>query len=105
MKPHYKHDCSSCTWLGSVTYPAPLYYEDVRGLQFRMSNADLYFCKADEGTVIARFSSQGSDYSSSPLFCFPKEPAPDMQGRKGYSTSGPALQTAYLYAQVKGLIP
>ncbi len=108
MKPRYTHDCDKCQWLGSITYPAPHFTEE-RGTYHVMRNADLYVCISGtshlDTSVIARFSSRGSDYASSPVALMPRrEPIPDMKGRLGYSTSGPALNTAYDFAKVQGLI-
>lgn len=51
MKPLYEHDSDCCTFLGIF------------------KNADLYYCKQmNNPTVIARFSSDPSDYSSG--LCF-----------------------------------
>lgn len=60
----YKHDCSDCRFLGTVQGPHP-----------RMATTipphvvyDLYVCeRADGGSVIARYGSEGSHYSSTPL--------------------------------------
>jgi hypothetical protein len=61
MKPRYKHDCDSCTWLGTITYPAPLSDDSAP-----MRNADLYCCVKCIGgpSLIARYSSDGPDYAS-----------------------------------------
>lgn len=51
MQPHHIHDCSACKFLGAV--PGD------RG------PVDLYVCASARGlTYIARFSSEGPDYSS-----------------------------------------
>lgn len=48
--PLYKHDCNGCIHLGT---------ED---------KLDFYYCaKCDGGTIIARWSSRGPDYASTPL--------------------------------------
>jgi hypothetical protein len=107
MKKRYRHDCDSCEYLGSISYPAPHYDTTRLGneLYHVMRNADLYFCAhADGGSVIARFSSKGSDYASSPYRLVETGITPDNRGKKGWSTSGPALATALLFAKVKGLI-
>lgn len=61
-QPRYKHDCTSCTFLG------------------RYSEYDLYFCKqgGNNPTVLARFSSQGPDYLSG----MDSEMAPLAEARK-----------------------
>jgi len=48
-RPKFEHDCSDCTFLGHE------------------NNHDLYFC-ASEPTIIARFSDEGSEYSSGLVF-------------------------------------
>jgi hypothetical protein len=52
--PLYQHDCETCTFLGR--YQAP-----------NAQITDLYFC-ASEPTVIARWSSDGPDYTSGLAF-------------------------------------
>lgn len=50
MKPRYIHDCKACNFLG------------------QHNEYDLYYCaRCEGGSVIARRSSEGSDYSSSML--------------------------------------
>ncbi len=70
-KPKHVHDCSSCTFLG--TY----------------NGSDLYCCLGVLPTVIARNSSEGSDYASGEClgrsFNFTK-------------TSHPSLRVAWLIA-------
>jgi hypothetical protein len=57
--PHFKHDCDDCAYLGHIACV------DAVG---KGDEADLYYCPgAGRGfrpTVIARFSSKGSDYES-----------------------------------------
>ena len=49
--PEYKHDCDNCTYLG---------YDKKDGKM-----VDLYYCpQHGVSTIIARFSSEGSDYVS-----------------------------------------
>jgi hypothetical protein len=101
-KPRYKHDCDQCQYLGTIYYPAPHYRPDASGAYndcfFVMKHADLYFCAGcEEGTCITRFSSRGSDYASRPVWL-------SVPNQSGYSTAGPALETARLFATVKGLI-
>lgn len=105
MKPRYKHDCSSCEYLGSIDYPAP-HYTEPKGHYFLLKHADLYYCsRCDGGTVIARFSSEPSYYASSPIQYVENGNSRDVQGERGWSTSGPALATALLFARVRKLIP
>lgn len=74
-KPRYKHDCSSCQYLG----------QDGR--------FDLYYCgesNSDSNTLIARFSDYGPDYYSGMHF--------------GKSGAILPLATAYKRAKERGLI-
>ncbi len=51
-KPKFKHDCKHCVFLGHA------------------KNRDWYSCQANIGrSIIARFSDDGPDYNSTPLFC------------------------------------
>lgn len=52
--PLYEHDCENCVFLGQTIGGGRI--------------SDLYFCPTEpfEGSVIARFSSEGSDYESCP---------------------------------------
>lgn len=53
-KPKFKHDCESCVFLG------------------RFEGADLYYCAGQRTeTIVARFSSEGADYTSG--LCFGKK--------------------------------
>lgn len=67
MNPLYQHDCSSCTFLGSVegaAHPGDL-----------SKKTDLYVCGRHEHlTVIARYSSDLPDYSSGLAFAFLEHP-------------------------------
>lgn len=56
--PRYQHDCDECTFLGTI---ASTYQPDA-------PYTDLYYCKP-QNTLLARYSSRGSDYSSLPLAC------------------------------------
>jgi len=49
-KPRYQHDCDACVFLGEH------------------KKYDLYFCGGDWPTVIARYSSDGPDYTSGIAF-------------------------------------
>lgn len=106
MKPRYQHDCSRCQYLGTIHYPAPQYTE-AKGDYTVMRWADLYYCGNCEsdcgGTVIARFSSRGSNYASCPISIIHRSIAANKID--GWSTSGPALATAVLFAEVQKLIP
>lgn len=54
--PHFTHDCPKCIFLGSYSDE---HYE----------KADLYWCQQiGTPTVIARFGSDGPDYSSGMIF-------------------------------------
>lgn len=74
MKPKFKHDCKHCTFLG--------------GHEEKDEYADLYFCDQLHKlpTVIARFSSEGADYTS------------------GLGSSIPALVEAETIARKRGLL-
>lgn len=56
--PKFVHDCDRCTFLGGATCPET------------QAEADLYYCPNPcfEGTIIARWSSEGDNYSSG--LCF-----------------------------------
>jgi hypothetical protein len=55
--PHYTHDCGMCVYLGSIL--SDTRFSDTPQI------ADLYFCpQVGWPTVIARWSSEGGDYSS-----------------------------------------
>jgi hypothetical protein len=56
-QPLYEHDCDNCAYLGQFKQ------SDLRAL-------DLYVHPGKETTVIARFSSEGSDYSSGLDFAY-----------------------------------
>ena len=61
--PTHKHDCDHCTFLGSMDN----LYDPEKGL------VDLYFHSHEDGygsTFIARYSSEGGDYSSGFKFCW-----------------------------------
>lgn len=57
-RPTFVHDCDACVFLGGATCPESKRF------------ADLYYCPNPtfEATVIARWSSEGSEYSSG--LCF-----------------------------------
>jgi len=63
--PIYKHDCSSCIYLG--TYQLE---EDFR--YFKKDNKwhDLYYCGSNDPTVICRNSDDGPDYHSGLTFAY-----------------------------------
>jgi len=72
LKPRYTHDCTRCVLLG------------------HHEACDLYFCgKQHEPTLVARFSSEGQDYSSGTCF--------------SYGAIGPLAEARSL-AQAKGLM-
>jgi len=52
MKPKWKHDCTKCRYLGSMSMS--------RGF------ADWYECEGTDRSVVARFSEDGPDYWSMP---------------------------------------
>ena len=61
MIPRHDHDCLDCRFLGALDGPDA----------YRMNEPaefDLYFCpRCDGGSVIARRSSEGSDYISTAI--------------------------------------
>lgn len=97
-KPKYQHDCEACTYLGTIIYPSPLADGTAP-----FSNADLYYCgrRKDimEGTLVARHSSDGPDYSSVPVSI-----VGSLLGNKEMATRTPALIAAYYFAKAKGLV-
>jgi hypothetical protein len=48
-KPVFKHDCTGCQYLGTITLDGKTF--------------DMYYC-AGEPTIIARFSNEDSEYAS-----------------------------------------
>ena len=58
--PQFTHDCEACTFLGRYYGP---HYD--RGEDVHM---DLYYCGPEHCTVIARWGSDGPDYSSGMIF-------------------------------------
>jgi len=103
MKPHFEHDCNECEYLGSTTFPAPHYDRDNDKSWTVQTQADLYCCGERDilgPTVIARFSSEGSDYSSCPASIL----RASYLKMSEFSTSSPALIAAYYFACAKGLL-
>jgi len=74
-KPLFEHDCDRCIFLGSHT--------------IEETQADLYWHDKDP-TVIARYSSEPSDYSSGICFAFGEH--------------SPFLKEAYIRAKEKNLV-
>ena len=77
-KPRFTHDCDECVFLGNY------------------AGHDLYFCPRDDVdgyTVIARWSSLGSDYTSGAVF-----------GKTPLQHGGRILRVAHLIASDFGLI-
>jgi len=99
LKPRYKHDCDDCVLVGAITYPAPLSTGTAP-----MRNADLYYCAnsdaADGGSVLARFSSRGSDYASVSLKILKHHYIKEDH----CSTNGPALIAAWIFTKAKSLV-
>ena len=63
MTPLYEHDCGRCEYLGRYEYDG--------------DNFDLYYCAHEVGgepTVIARWSSDGPDYTSGLCFIHVTKP-------------------------------
>ena len=79
--PIYEHDCDKCVFLGNY------------------DGHDLYYCPAGvRGTVIARFSGGGPDYSSG--LPFGRRPLGYFKG-----ANIPHLRVAYLIAADLGYVP
>jgi hypothetical protein len=60
MKPVYIHDCDNCKYLGTDTIDDNV--------------LDFYYCHREDpmfSSLIARYSSDGGDYSSGVEFCMP----------------------------------
>lgn len=100
--PRYTHDCDHCKYLGSITFPAPHRETMVSGEEKRWTEtfaADLYVCvgqpRADksDGTIIARWASEGSHYASSDASTIREH-----YMRSELSTMGPALIAGYWFA-------
>ena len=75
-EPIYDHDCDACRFLGTVSGPRPMYAV----ANPPQVSSDLWYCKqADSsmgGSVIARHSSEGWNYSSSPIKLLSKDSNP-----------------------------
>ncbi len=54
--PQFQHDCTACIFLGNMLAGG--------------KSVDLYYCPNDivRSTVVARYSSEGSDYASGMVF-------------------------------------
>lgn len=102
MKHLFTHDCDRCVLVGSITYPAPMWNGQVKTQSMR--RADLYCCpeQALGADIIARFSDEGSDYSSMPASMIRDHFL--SLGNKEYATSTPALIAGYVFAKAKGLV-
>lgn len=120
MTPRFPHDCLQCIYLGTIHYPAPHYRSDKQHTLYTQDQwADLYFCKqCDGGSLLARFSAEGSDYASSPYTYivehltqtvgYAKERVNGelnlVEPHQTMSTSEPAMIAALVFARAKGLI-
>lgn len=91
--PQYEHDCDRCEFQGRYTYDAPM----VNGTE--ELSVDLWYCPCADpdmgGSVIARASSEGSDYGSSPVSIIESSYLPRSQAGERMSTCGPALVECY----------
>lgn len=89
--PKYEHDCTSCEYLGSYTYDAPL----VQGTE-RLT-ADLWCCPTCVGgpSLIARYGSNGPEYASAPISIVERHFLPRSKSGERMSTMGPAIVEAY----------
>lgn len=100
--PFFTHDCQKCDYLGSITFPAR--YINKEGKEYtKPQEADLYCCgseKSHEGkSIIARFSSEGGDYASSPSQIIKRHYFND-----SLATGTTALIAGYWFSVSKGLI-
>lgn len=86
MKPLFKHDCKCCTFLGTTEVP-----ENVT--QTIPIEIDMYFCEQNSlaPTVIARLSSEPSDYISG--IQVPKYSSQDLIETGKFSNSKEALES------------
>lgn len=102
ISPLFEHDCSNCEYLGSTTFPAR--YTKTDGSEYsKLQQADLYCCGSEgslEGkSIIARFSSEGNDYASSPASIIKKHYFNDE-----LATGTAALIAGYWFAVSKTLV-
>ena len=102
FSPLFEHDCPRCDYLGSTTFPAR--YMKPNGSEYtKPQQADLYCCGSEnslEGkSIIARFSSIGSDYASSPAAIIKKHYFNDE-----IATATAALIAGYWFAVSKYLL-
>ncbi len=101
-KPRYDHDCKSCVFLGPYNYDGPL--SDGTTEKFY---ADLWYCPESfmapslGPSLIARHSSEGSDYASMPYDIFVSHEA-SMRARPATHTHG-LLEALDRYRKVKGI--
>jgi hypothetical protein len=81
--PRYEHDCDKCVWLGCSDL------------------ADHWFCPSGgfghQGSIIARFSSAGSDYTSMPIGLSTLE-------QEWHATLLSPLRISYEIAKQRGLV-
>ena len=87
-KPAHKHDCNKCTFLGTILV------KHVDETTEKGVEVDMYHCDGSIPTVIARYSSDGSDYSSGILI------AEEALKRGDYAYP---LVVAYCAAKARGL--
>lgn len=95
LGPKYAHDCNKCVFLGHFTYIAP---------QSGVHKVDLYWCSSSS-TIIARESSELSDYASTPTKLLEERAKESFSPTGQFSTADPALMAGYaLWKLRKGLI-
>lgn len=63
-KPLYEHDCDKCMFLGHWKAELQLEMRDGKQRLKETPVCDLYVCVSPNPTLIARYSSEPSDYSS-----------------------------------------
>lgn len=89
--PCFTHDCTACIFLGHYNYEAPL----VDGSEW--TTVDLYYCDTAimGGTCIARYGSDGPQYSSCPVDLIKRDLVTLMENGGRVATSTPAIVEAY----------
>lgn len=96
---NFEHDCKRCIYLGSIDFPSAR-VSDMAEWTVQVKAA-LYICEDVLGpTLIARFSSEGSDYASCPASIV-KDQYLTMEE---YCSSSVALIAAYYFARAKRLL-
>jgi hypothetical protein len=94
VKPRFEHDCTKCIFTGQD------------------EEFDFYYCPPFQGTVVARYSDDGPDYTSQPVSCVQQtlERGLDDLDGKHYEPTHESVQRmgtvrALKAARAKGVIP